>query len=80
MRRGRPSDCHGNVGRLWIRRKGRIEIATGYALSDDGLWRSHSWGFEADHVIETTEARELYFGILLAPARAARFAIANDGR
>lgn len=54
---------------LWI--DGEIaSIGTGYALSDDGLWRQHSWGLEADGVVvETTFERRSYVGIVL-PARA----------
>ncbi len=40
-----PSRCHRNVARLWTeKKKGSrlVGIGTGYALSDDGLWRRHS--------------------------------------
>lgn len=38
---------------------------TGYALSDDGLWRQHSWCLDTqeNQIIETTESRIAYFGI-----------------
>ncbi len=75
--RGRDSDCHGNVSRLWRNDPDSLQIVTGYALSDDGLWRSHTWAFEGARVIETTEARLLYFGVALAVEHATRFAKAN---
>jgi len=64
-----PNACHHNVAVLWI--DGEItSIGTGYALSDDGLWRQHSWGVDADGaVVETTARRRAYVGIVL-PARA----------
>jgi hypothetical protein len=60
---GEPNDCHGNVVRLW--RGGKAMIATGYALSDDGLWREHSWGVRDGAVVETTEPRQCYWGVLI---------------
>ena len=59
------SDCHANAARLW--RASEIEsIGTGYALSDDGLWREHSWGWrQGDVLVETTERRRAYFGVKL---------------
>jgi hypothetical protein len=50
------SSCHRNVASIWIRKEfGVVGIATGYALSDDGLWRQHTWGVLRDGVLETTE-------------------------
>ena len=72
--------CHENVAAMWI--DGEIpSIGTGYALSDDDLWRQHSWGVAADGVVvETTVEREIYVGIVLS-ARAAsmQFAGSNAG-
>lgn len=40
---GNAGECHRNVAALW--RSGHAaSIGTGYALSDDELWREHSWG------------------------------------
>lgn len=38
---------------------------TGLALSADGIWRTHSWckAKRGSTLIETTEVRELYYGI-----------------
>lgn len=74
---GRASACHENVSRLWRNHPDEIVIVVGYALSDDGLWRQHTWGVEADCVIETTEPRLAYFGVSLSPEHADRFASAN---
>ena len=59
-----PNNCHANIARLWDRNK-RIKIVTGWALSDDGLWRQHSWGLKIPRLIETTEKRIKYFGVIL---------------
>lgn len=73
LKLGRPSDCHGNSARRWGHRRKARDIATGYALSDDGLWRRHSWVLEGSTLIETTEARTVYFGFVLPPAMAKWF-------
>ena len=36
-----PSQCHLNVAKLFEMGRGRIGM--GWGLSDDGLWREHSW-------------------------------------
>jgi len=60
----RIGDCHNNCFRLL--QADKIDtIFTGYALSDDGLWRNHSWGLKKDFLIETTEERLVYLGIQL---------------
>lgn len=75
MRRG---VCHANVSFLWMRMRRRIVgIGTGYALSADGLWRQHSWGVQRQGILETTQPREKYFGLLLQGSDADSFAYAN---
>lgn len=75
------SSCHKNVAALWKSRKfGIVAIATGYALSEDGLWRQHSWGVLREGVLETTEPRLKYFGILLQSERADHFAECNHSQ
>ena len=45
--------CHENVAELWLsRERGLTAIGTGYALSEDGLWRQHSWGMRDDQIVE----------------------------
>lgn len=60
------SRCHQNVEyivRRWPHFKGFI----GYALSNDGAWRYHSWAYDPvrNCIRETTELRLMYFGIPL---------------
>ena len=71
------SMCHANSALLWRLLGGGVKIVTGYALSDDGLWRQHSWANRDGHVIETTETRVRYFGFELSQAEAERFAWEN---
>lgn len=65
--RGRASRCHHNAAALW-KEKG-YRICTGYALSDDGMWRQHSWCIDrrprTTKIVETTDTRVLYFGYVL---------------
>ncbi len=70
---GVPSNCHGNVAEFWRSNPKRYSIATGWALSDDGLWRQHSWIFDRCTVIETTNPREKYFGFVLTSLEARQF-------
>jgi hypothetical protein len=73
------SKCHGNVAEIWAdKQHGLVGIGTGYSLSDDGLWRQHSWGLRREGILETTVPRVKYFGILLQHAHADLFAAANS--
>jgi hypothetical protein len=68
--RVRPMDannCHTNSERLAIKHPRRYQRETGFALSDDGLWRPHSWVFDAtrNQIVETVEPRVRYFGITI---------------
>lgn len=72
MMKGKPSRCHENACNLWTVNKDKhdVHIATGYALSADGMWRQHSWLVQRyqtatqhrTRIIETTEKRVAYFG------------------
>lgn len=79
---GIPNRCHENASRIFMERyPSTTRIVTGYALSDDGIWRQHSWlrwgnGWKRG-VIETTEKRVLYFGVELADLEAVKFACSN---
>jgi hypothetical protein len=76
---GEDNDCHTNAAVLWTDGT-TTAIGTGYALSDDGLWRQHSWGVDTGGtVVETTEERLRYVGLVLSGADAMRFAISNAG-
>lgn len=84
MMMGRPSQCHSNTAELWERNVGTydVSICTGYALSQDGLWRQHSWLLHRyttsrqarERVIETTAKRLAYFGFEMTQQEAALFA------
>ena len=70
---GDPSRCHQNAAALWRSRKA-LSIGTGYGLTGD-LWREHSWGVDSEsRLIETTEVRDQYFGIVISGERAQKFA------
>jgi hypothetical protein len=76
-RSGRRNECHSNSARMW--ESGRAAaLATGYALSEDGLWRQHTWALtESGTPIETTAPRRAYTGYVLTPDEAAEFAAGN---
>lgn len=66
--KGQPSSCHSNSAKLYDENPDRLRIATGYALSEDGCWRQHSWLVDKDNdeqIIETTVPRVAYYGIVL---------------
>lgn len=67
--KGEPSQCHSNSSLIWMSNKDKYRIATGYALTEDGMWREHTWLIEnkprQNKVIETTSKRILYFGFVL---------------
>lgn len=74
----RESGCHRNVAEIWTsRRREIVGIGTGYCLSDDGLWRQHSWGIRREGILETTVPRVKYFGVLLQQGDADMFSLAN---
>lgn len=81
---GLPVRCHENSAILWAESKKdksapTLHIATGYALSEDGLWRQHSWCVESGNggnkpvIHETTELRIGYFGFVLTEGQANTF-------
>ncbi len=72
---GDPSRCHWNAAKLWNEDKSNRQIVTGFAISDDGLWRLHSWAWDGSKVIETTEARLAYWGCVLTPAECEEFTL-----
>jgi hypothetical protein len=76
LREGEPCRCHGNAARL-REAEPRKQIVTGWALSDDGLWRQHTWCELDGTLIETTLTRERYFGFPLDDNEAATFCDEN---
>lgn len=87
MMAGRPSHCHANAAGLWEanHKEHDIHLCTGYALSDDGMWRQHTWlvhryDTATQHrtrLIETTTKRLAYFGFEMTDEEAETFADEN---
>lgn len=77
--KGEPNQCHLNSINYWKKKKDTKDIVfmTGYALSEDGIWRQHSWllsqGIASSKVIETTTPRIAYFGYILTEEEAQAF-------
>jgi hypothetical protein len=69
LMRGKASQCHKNSCDLWYENKDKCVICTGYALSDDEIWRQHSWLIHikprSNLVIETTIPRLAYYGFAM---------------
>jgi hypothetical protein len=62
------NSCHQNVAQLYrASTDERFGIGTGFALNNC-LWRQHSWAMDGNAIVETTEEREIYFGIILQKA------------
>lgn len=80
---GEANSCHTNAAVLWLNatsedsRHTVNRIGTGYALSEDGLWRQHSWAQAGEFLVETTVERSAYAGVTLTGLDAARFAAEN---
>lgn len=87
MMRGTPNACHRNVCRLWEANHPNydVRISTGYALSNDGIWRQHSWLVHRyrtamqhrTQIVETTEKRAAYYGFEMTEAEAEEFCSNN---
>jgi hypothetical protein len=74
--KGRASHCHANAAALYEADPAN-RVVTGWALSEDGLWRQHSWCERARSLVETTERRVAYFGIELGDDEADEFCFNN---
>lgn len=81
LMRGEPSQYHANSCNLWEQNKDITRICTGYALSEDGMWRQHSWIIwhkaRSNQIIETTVPRILYFGFVMTTEMCEEFADNN---
>lgn len=79
---GQRSQCHRNSALLWEANKDVILIATGYALSEDGMWRQHTWCImindENTYVVETTTPRVAYFGFVMNLDESQTFLYQNE--
>ena len=59
--KGENRECHTNSAILWSQNKEEYFLVTGFALSEDEVWRRHSWVKTKDgKLIETTIRREKY--------------------
>lgn len=84
---GAPSQCHRNSAALYEINKDntklehKVRICTGYAITDDGMWRQHTWLVYIDEtndnevitVIETTLKRVAYYGVVLTEEQCEEF-------
>jgi hypothetical protein len=60
-----------NCCRLWKRSNGTLQIAKGFALSDELVWHDHFWLLSKDgEIIETEEKHKKYFGVVWDAERA----------
>lgn len=82
MAPGQQSQCHRNSALLWEANKDVLLIATGYALSEDGMWRQHTWCImvndERTYVVETTTPRIAYFGFVMNLDESQTFLYQNE--
>ena len=68
-----PNECHTNSANLFSR-KNVDGIGTGFALTKDGIWGSHSWGLKGGKIVETTYKGFIrYFGVELKGKEAKAF-------
>lgn len=79
FKKGIPSRCHQNIACYFLNNPEKMKICTGYALSDDGMWRQHTWGLRTyktkdDVIIESTVPRVAYYGTVLSTEDAHKFA------
>lgn len=74
---GEHNQCHSNSAKHWHRHKDKTVLCTGYALSEDGMWRQHSWLVRLkpmkNRIIETTVPRVAYFGFAMTEKQAQKF-------
>ena len=75
-KKGRACRCHDNSLHLYFQYG--YQLCTGYALSDDGMWRQHSWCIyktpRTTKIVETTVPRVAYFGYVLGETSRHQFA------
>ena len=83
LMKGQSCQCHSNSAGIWEANyeQHEIAIATGYALSKDGMWRQHTWLVQRKPrsvlIVETTEKRIAYFGFLMTEEEALDFCSKN---
>jgi hypothetical protein len=79
LKLGQPKVAHKNAALLWREDSQRYVIVTGYGLSQDGMWRQHSWCYDKHlkKIIETTYLRVAYYGFDLGAVASADFFLGN---
>ena len=84
LRHARPNQCHSLAARHYLARQQHgtreVRLVTGYALSADGIWRSHSWTVQPAPIMiyePTPEKRRRYFGVVLSTEEAEEFVALN---
>lgn len=78
--RGQPNQCHRNVAERYENsKKHGFKIVSGYALAEDGVWYSHSWGLSKGGtiILETTQKFQKYFGYILNESESEEFCFEN---
>ena len=76
---GVRNSCHKNVAFYFVSTPNDFRIASGFALTIDGMWQSHSWLVDsAGLIIETTVPRVSYYGSVLDKKGSYAFA-RNEG-
>ena len=82
MMKGQPSQCHRNSSYCWEANQDKAVLCTGYGLSEDGMWRQHSWLVELrprkNRIVETTVPRIAYFGYGMTTEEAWDFYYDNE--
>ena len=82
MMKGQPSQCHRNSSYCWEANQDKAVLCTGYGLSEDGMWRQHSWLVELrprrNRIVETTVPRVAYFGYGMTTEEAWDFYYDNE--
>lgn len=78
---GETGQCHQNASSYWNANMSKTVLCTGYALSEDSMWRQHSWLVELrarrNRIIETTVPKVLYFGFPMTKMEAETFYLKN---
>lgn len=69
--------CHQNSAAL-CENNPDYKLVTGYALSPDGLWRQHTWVVDGIIIVETTELRDMYYGVELTLKDREEFILFNQ--
>jgi len=78
LKKGRHCSCHQNSCNLVEKYPDKYQMATGYALSEDLVWRCHSWLIEKDKkdkklIVETTVPRIMYYGYIMTKEEQDKF-------